>query len=205
MTPPFAAVTALVVALCLPSSLQAAGRCDQRARFYAWPAGTTTEHVRAWVHHFARAEGVDPLLLEAIARHETGLRPARGRCGEVSAFQIMPRWASVFGLPGPEWLWDLRVSATAAARIVKHAESLWDPRLAGAGANLCLRNAGWRGPLTRPGFVGMVYNWGGAARRLRDARDPARVRLPAGPCRYAVRLVAKYNTLRGASRPASGE
>ncbi len=227
-----AAVAAVVVltGVTLPQPAAAARRCAGRARAYgSVPKGSELEAIRSLVHSVARQEGVDPYLLEAIGRTETGLRPALGTSCEIGHFQIMPFWARTFGLASPDLLWDLRVGATAAARILKHALGRWKPGFAAAENNRKLKAAGLpRGEFDAYSFAAMTYNWGGAAGGggkgpgpppppkpcppftytggvpagpFLMARDPRRMKLPSGPCRYATRFRRHLKAARRAGPP----
>ena len=183
-------VTLALMSLLAPTPAEARGACASQARTYgAIPKGAQLAATRALIHGVARQEGVDPYLLEAIGRTETGLRPALGGSCEVGHFQIMRFWAKTFGLASADLFWDLRVGATAAARILKHAGGRWRPGFAVASSNPRLRRAGLPpGGFDAYTFAAMTYNWGGAAKAFERSRDPRRLALPAGPCRYVVRF-----------------
>jgi hypothetical protein len=180
---------ALALFISLPSFAREPSKCKSVAGIYG-PAPTPSQHesMRKLVHEVARAEGVEPAALEAIAMVETGLRPAVGYDCELGPFQVMQFWARVFHLGSPAQLWDLRVNATAAARIYKAALKRWRPRYAALGRNKALRKAGFRGKrLDKQSFAALVYHWGGAPAALASA-DPATMSMPSSAARYAVRF-----------------
>jgi hypothetical protein len=147
------------------------------------------EWLRGLVHDVARAEGVDPIELEALGMVETELRPMIGRSCELGPFQVMPHWAAVFRLESPALLWDPRINAIAAARIYKSGWKRWTDRYAKAGRNRALRAAGWKeARLDRASFAALVYNWGRASRAFAQATDLRDVAIPASSAAYAVRF-----------------
>jgi hypothetical protein len=146
------------------------------------------EWLKALAHDVARAEGVNPLELEALGANETDLRPSLGRDCELGPFQVMPRWAAIFKLDSAELLWDPRINAIAAARIYKSGMKRWKPEYAHLGKNRTLVAAGWRGPLNKAAFAALLYNWGGAARAFAHAEDLRTVGIPQSTALYAVRF-----------------
>ena len=152
------------------------------------PKPTTAQHasMRKLVHQVAAAEGVDPAALEAIAMVETGLRPAVGLDCELGPFQVMQFWSPIFQLASPALLWDLRINATAAARVYKAALARFRPRFSQLAKNPALRRAGFRGQkLDALTFAALAYHWG-AAPKVLASRDPATSKIPASAARYAV-------------------
>src|SRR5271154_5036913 len=99
--------------------------CRESAGLYG-PKPTAAQHasMRKLVHEVAAREGVDGNALEALAMVETGLRLAVGLDCELGPFQVMQFWSRVFRV-SPEQLWDLRINATAAARVYKAALARW--------------------------------------------------------------------------------
>jgi hypothetical protein len=164
------------------------------------------EWLKALAHDVARAEGINPLELEALGANETDLRPSLGRDCELGPFQVMPRWAAIFKLDSAEMLWDPRINAIAAARIYKSGMKRWKPEYARLGKNRTLIAAGWRGPLNKASFAALLYNWGGAARAFAHADDLRTVGIPQSTALYAVRFnkllrgLAADDALRGRAR-----
>ncbi len=180
------AAAALMLLLSLPA-LAKGQQCRETAGIYG-EKPTPAQHasMRRLVHEVARVEGVDPAALEAIAMVETGLRPAVGLDCELGPFQVMQFWAGIFQLASPSLLWDLRINATAAARVYKAAFARWRPAFAALARNPALRKAGFRGrALDRATFAAMAYHWGRAPKAL-EGHDAAHAALPASAARYAV-------------------
>ncbi|HEX4383175.1 MAG TPA: hypothetical protein VH083_09510 [Myxococcales bacterium] len=165
---------------------------DPRCAIISGPVGEKDPALHDWLvklsHNVARAEGVDPLALEALGANETDLRPSLGRDCELGPFQVMPRWAGIFQLESVEMLWDPRINAIAAARIYKSGLKRWKPEYARLGKNRTLVAAGWRGPLSKSAFAALLYNWGGAARAFAHAEDLRTVSIPQSTAVYAVRF-----------------
>jgi soluble lytic murein transglycosylase len=77
------------------------------------------------ITEIAPKHGVDPLLVKAVMRQESGFDPfARSRTGAVGLMQVMPATGRAIGIPEGQ-LWNERTNIGAGAWLLAHALQYW--------------------------------------------------------------------------------
>lgn len=77
------------------------------------------------IEQMAPAAGVDPWLVKAVMRQESGFDPfARSRTGAIGLMQVMPGTARLIGVPENQ-LWNERTNIQAGMWLLAHALAYW--------------------------------------------------------------------------------
>lgn len=132
--------------------------------------------------------GVDPLLVKAVMRQESGFDPfARSRAGAVGLMQVMPGTGRAIGIAETQ-LWNERTNIGAGAWLLAHALQYWRTQTVDDPVPFALAeyNAG----------RGTVLKWvpPGQARKAQEFVE----QLPNANVRYYVqRVLANYAEYRG--------
>lgn len=149
------------------------------------PGAATADFARArilavTISAAARAHGIDPVILAAVAAHETAFHRDRvGKRGERGRWQVMPATAHLAGYSvSPEALANDPINADVAAWWLAHVRGVCSrhghrTNLDAAALN-AYRGAGCRTPNGRPSrYARQILDLAGMARAPADARPSA--------------------------------
>ena len=78
-----------------------------------------------YIEQIAPRHGVDPFLVKAVMRQESGFDPfARSQTGAIGLMQVMPSTGRLIGVPESQ-LWNERTNIEAGTRLLAHALAYW--------------------------------------------------------------------------------